>query len=218
MDEPKTKPTDIAPETFIASLDDARKRDDAMWLLSMMERLTGEKGVMWGPSIVGFGSYGYIGSNGKENRWPMSGFSPRKQNLTVYVLPGFESHSDVLKDLGPHSTGVSCLYMKRLDDVDRDVLTRIVKESYDQMMSKTQGGTVALRTFSQYATSDAKKKRDAAKQPATKKSATKKSATKKSATKKTATKKTATKKTATKKSATKKPATKKTATKKKARA
>jgi hypothetical protein len=200
MAEPKTRPTTVDPRAFIGGIVDDTKRDDSIWLLDMMARVTGEKPVMWGDAIIGYGTYRFRGSNGKEMDWPMAGFSPRKQNLTLYLMPGFQSQERELQKLGPHTTGVSCLYVKTLAQVDREVLSTLVKTSTDEMRARTKNGTVALVSVSEYATSDAKKRADARKsaRTTTKKSATKKSATKKSATKKSATKKSATKKSATK--------------------
>jgi len=216
MAEPKTRPTNVHPMEFIATVDE-KKRDDAQWLLDMMTRVTGERPVMWGSAIVGFGEYTYIGSNNKPMTWPMSGFSPRKQNLTVYLMPGFEHRTDRLDKLGPHSIGVSCLYMKRLDEVDRDVLVDLVKESFDEMRARTKNGTVPIRPVSEYLSSDVKKSRDATKKTATK---TAKRSAKSSTTTKTAAGAAAAKKktaagaaTKTRKTSTKKTAKKKTAAK-----
>ena len=88
---------------------------------------------MWGSSIIGFGTYHYKGASGREGDWMRTGFSPRKQSLTIYCMPGFSKQSDLLKRLGPHKTSVSCLYIRNLDDVDLGVLSSIVKRSMQQM-------------------------------------------------------------------------------------
>jgi len=99
----------------------------------MMAKITGKPPVMWGPSIVGYGTYSYKYASGREGDWPRAGFSPRKGAITVYCMPGFTKKKDLLAKLGPHKTSVSCLYIKRLDDVDLDVLAEIVKRDLAQM-------------------------------------------------------------------------------------
>lgn len=98
-----------------------------------MKDVTGEPPVMWGDSIVGFGTYHYTYASGREGDWPRTGFSPRKQSMTVYCMPGFQHQRDLLARLGPHKTSVSCLYLRNLDDVDLDVLRAIVARSLQQM-------------------------------------------------------------------------------------
>jgi hypothetical protein len=129
----KTAPNDVDPRDFIAGLDDERRRSEALELLALFEARTGEKPVMWGDSIVGFGSYDYEYKSGRSGTWMRVGFSPRKSQMTVYVMPGFEQYEEALERLGPHSTGSSCLYLKRLDAVDKDVLGDIVSDSYEAM-------------------------------------------------------------------------------------
>ena len=98
-----------------------------------MEEVTGEKAVMWGDSIVGFGTYHYVYASGREGDWPVTGFAPRKQALTLYIMSGFDQYDELLARLGKHSTGKSCLYIKRLSDVDVDVLRELVAESVAHM-------------------------------------------------------------------------------------
>jgi hypothetical protein len=98
-------------------------------LLQMMEQVTKEEPKMWGSSIVGFGSYHYKGASGREGDWLLTGFSPRKENLTLYIMGGFDLHQDLLKKLGKHKTSGGCLYIKKLDDVDKKVLKELVAES-----------------------------------------------------------------------------------------
>ena len=129
----KTAPTDRDPRDFIAALDDERRRAEALELLELFEEKTGEKGVMWGDSIIGFGAYDFEYASGRSGRWMRVGFSPRKQQMTVYVMPGFERYDELLSSLGPHSIGKSCLYLKRLDAVDKTVLGDLVAESYEAM-------------------------------------------------------------------------------------
>lgn len=129
----KTAPTDRDPREFIAALDDERRKSEAMQLLELFEQRTGEQPVMWGDSIIGFGTYDYGYASGRSGSWMRVGFSPRKQQMTVYVMPGFERYDELLAALGPHSTGKSCLYLKRLDAVDTTVLGDLVAESYEAM-------------------------------------------------------------------------------------
>ncbi len=131
--EAKTRPTKVSVQSFVDGLDDERRRREAKTLISMMRKLTGEKPVMWGPSIVGFGRYHYKYASGREGDAPRAGFSPRKAALTVYCVPGFGAQSALLRRLGPHTTSVSCLYIRKLEDVDLDVLREIVERSVTQM-------------------------------------------------------------------------------------
>ncbi|HUP16120.1 MAG TPA: DUF1801 domain-containing protein [Acidimicrobiia bacterium] len=103
-------------------------------MLKLFSKVTGEKPKMWGSSIVGFGSYHYKSERSRqEGDWMLTGFSPRKQNLTLYVLPGFGNYQDLLKDLGKHKTSVGCLYINKLADVDMAVLEKLIKETYAAM-------------------------------------------------------------------------------------
>lgn len=129
----KTQKNEASVEGFLDSVDDERKRDDSKVILTMMKEITGDEPSMWGSSIVGFGQYTYRYADGKENSWFITGFSPRKQNLTLYIMPGFERYDELLKKLGRHKTGKSCLYINRLDDVDLNVLRELVKESVEVM-------------------------------------------------------------------------------------
>ena len=132
----KTQKTESSVEDFLDSIEDTQKRDDCLQLTSLMERVTGSKGKMWGANIVGFGDYHYKYESGREGDFFLTGFSPRKQSLTVYIIPGFDSYSEQLEKLGKHKTGKSCLYLKKLDDVDRKVLDKLVKDSVRKMNLK----------------------------------------------------------------------------------
>jgi hypothetical protein len=129
----KTQRNSASVKAFIDEVADERKRKDARAVLAMMEEITGEKPAMWGSSIVGFGSYHYIYASGQEGDWPLAAFSPRKDNLTLYLMPGFEEASDLLDKLGKHKTGVSCLYLKSLDDVHMPTLKALVRQSVKRM-------------------------------------------------------------------------------------
>lgn len=134
MGEIKTKVTDASVEDFINAVENEVKRKDSFVLLKMYERVTGQEAKMWGTSIIGFDTYHYKSERStQEGDWPMAGFSPRKQNLTLYVMTGFTDFSDQLKRLGKHKTSKACLYINKLADVDLDVLEEIVKKSYEAM-------------------------------------------------------------------------------------
>lgn len=131
MSELKTKVNDASVEDFIDKIPDETKRNDSIKLLKMFERITGEPAKMWGTAIIGFGMYHYKSErSSQEGDWPLVGFSPRKQNLTLYVMTGFDDLTDLLKDLGKHKTSVGCLYINKLADVDTKVLEKIIARSY----------------------------------------------------------------------------------------
>jgi len=126
----KTHEDDGDVGDFIASVENEIRRRDSETVLKTMTRLSGEEPRMWGTSIVGFGSYTYKPkAGGSENSWFKVGFAPRKQSLTLYIMDGFGSYDELLGKLGKHSTGVSCLYIKNLDDVDNDVLDELISQS-----------------------------------------------------------------------------------------
>lgn len=133
MAELKTKPTNQPVESFLDSLGDATRRMECLVLSQIMEKATGAQAVMWGDSIVGFGRYRYKYATGREGDWMLVGYSPRKQNLTVYITSGFERYGDILKRLGKFKTSVSCLYIKKLTDVDLGALQELVEESVEHM-------------------------------------------------------------------------------------
>lgn len=129
MSDMKTKPTDANVDAFLDAIPDERKREDARAVAVLMAEVTGASAKMWGPSIVGFGSYHYRYASGREGDFMETGFSPRKQALTLYIMAGFSAYPDLLARLGKHSTGKSCLYIKRLADVDLAVLRELVERS-----------------------------------------------------------------------------------------
>ena len=135
MAENKTKPTGAAVEDFLAGLD-AQKQADSKVLIEMMHGISGHEPAMWGPSIIGFDTYHYKYDSGREGDVGAIGFSPRKANLTVYIYEGFESHGDLLAKLGKYTTSVSCLYIKKLEDVDLTVLHELISRSYAHLKSK----------------------------------------------------------------------------------
>jgi len=129
MAELKTRPTKVSPASFIAGIADAATRRDCRTLMAMMKKATGAPPVMWGPSIVGFGRHHYVYESGREGDCPVTGFSPRKGSLSIYCMAGFRAVAPLMKRLGKHKTGKSCLYIKRLEDVDTKVLERLIEES-----------------------------------------------------------------------------------------
>ena len=127
--ELKTQVNEASVEGFLNSVADEQKREDCFEILKLMKQVTKETPRMWGASIVGFGSYHYKGASGREGDWLLTGFSPRKQNLTLYLMHTFHVHQDLLKKLGKYTTSMGCLYIKKLDDVDRKVLKELIAES-----------------------------------------------------------------------------------------
>jgi hypothetical protein len=135
----KTKLNDGDVHAFLNSISDEKKRQDSFAILKLMQEATDAKPKMWGDSIVGFGSYHYKYASGREGDWFLTGFSPRKQNLTLYIMPGFEKYGTLLNKLGMHSTGKSCLYIKRMEDVDLEVLKELVEQSVEYMAKANAG-------------------------------------------------------------------------------
>ena len=138
--EPKTKVTTVSPKDFIAAMEDGTRKTDAEILLKWMSKVTGLKPEMWGPSIIGYGRYAYTYESGHSGEMCLTGFSPRKANMVVYVLPGYTSAemTDRLARLGKHKTGQSCLYLGSLDKIDMGVLAEIVTDGIAHMRKKHQ--------------------------------------------------------------------------------
>lgn len=129
----KTQLTDSSVDEFLNILKDEGKRKDAFEIKSIMEKISGEPAKMWGTSIIGFGTYHYKYESGREGDFMKTGFSPRAQNLSLYIMTGFERHDEIVKNLGKFKTGNSCLYVKKLDDIDREVLKELITASYEHM-------------------------------------------------------------------------------------
>jgi hypothetical protein len=129
MPEAKTKPTKVSVTKFIAAVPDERRRAEARVLLKVFKAATGTRPVMWGPSIVGYGSYHYKYASGHEGDSCLAGFSPRKAAMTVYIMAGFREFGPLLKKLGPHKRSVGCLYLKNLDGIDLKVLKQMIRKS-----------------------------------------------------------------------------------------
>jgi hypothetical protein len=126
MAELKTKPTDESVEGFLAGIEPERRRLEGLRLRDMMHEVTGEEPVMWGPTMVGFGLMHYTYATGREGDWLKVGFSPRKAALSLYGLKGGPEAADLLSQLGPHTAGAGCVYVKKLDDVDEGVLRKLI--------------------------------------------------------------------------------------------
>ena len=137
MSAPQTRPTDADVGAFLEAIPNQRRRDEARTVCRLMQEVTGEVPVLWGTGIVGFGSVRLRYASGRELDWPVTGFSPRKTATTVYLMDGFEERLDLLARFGPHSTGKSCLYLKRLSDIDLDVLTALIAESARHMTDES---------------------------------------------------------------------------------
>ena len=129
MAELKTKLTDASVIDFLNMIEDEEKRADSFEILKLMQQVTKQEPKMWGPNIIGFGNLHLKYESGRELDWFITGFSPRKQNLTLYVMGSYNPHADLLKKLGKHKTGTGCLYIKKLKDVDVSVLKELIKQS-----------------------------------------------------------------------------------------
>ncbi|HMS41286.1 MAG TPA: DUF1801 domain-containing protein [Pyrinomonadaceae bacterium] len=131
--ELKTKLNDASVEDFINKIADENIREDCKKVSEMMEKATGAKAKMWGASIIGFGTYNYKYASGREGEWMEIGFSPRKANLTLYIMSGFTKYAELLAKIGKHKTGKSCLYVKRLSDLDEKVLMELIENSIENV-------------------------------------------------------------------------------------
>ena len=136
----KTIANDTSVNAFIDTVEDERKRADSHELIELMRTITGHEPKLWGNSLVGFDSYHYRYASGREGDFFITGFSPRKTALAIYIMPGFDDYAEQLQRLGPHKTGKSCLYVKNLDAIDRDVLGEIIRDSVGAMREKYPGG------------------------------------------------------------------------------
>lgn len=136
MVELKTQKNDASVEAFINQVEDPKKREDSFAIIELMRKVTGSKPKMWGGSIVGFGTYHYVYASGNSGDWPVVGFSPRKQNLTLYIMVGFSKYEELMEKLGKHKTGKSCLYVKKLSDINMKVLETLIAESVEYMKGK----------------------------------------------------------------------------------
>jgi hypothetical protein len=131
--ELKTKKNEQSVQAFLDAVPDERQRQDSQAVLELMKRVTGSEPRMWGDSIVGFGDYHYRYATGREGDWFLVGFSPRKQNLTLYIMAGFDQYDELMARLGKYKTGKSCLYINKLADIDQDVLAELVRQSAEHL-------------------------------------------------------------------------------------
>lgn len=136
MTENKTRPTDADVTAFLEAVEHPTRRADALALDRLFREVTGWAPQMWGPSIVGYGSYHYVYDTGREGDMCATGFSPRKSNLSIYILPGYADYGDILADLGKHKLGKSCLYVNKLADIDLGVLRRLIRTGLDDLAKK----------------------------------------------------------------------------------
>ena len=136
MAENKTKPNTASVDDFLASVADAKKRQDTYEIMDMMADITGSTPKMWGTSIIGYGAYRYHYPSGRVGEWALVSVSPRARNVTVYIMPGFSHFQDLLTKLGEYKTGQSCLYLNKLEDVDRTVLFELIKKAVAYMRSE----------------------------------------------------------------------------------
>lgn len=143
MAEAKTKPTKESVAGFIKKIPDAQRREDCLTLAKMMEEITGSKPQMWGPSMIGFGSYHYKYASGHEGDCFMTGFASRKADLTVYLAMGFQRHGELMKQLGKHRASKSCLYIKRLSDIHVPTLKKLIKASLKELSAYTKAQKAA---------------------------------------------------------------------------
>jgi len=141
MAELKTVKNDQPVDLFLQKVEDPNKRQDSYTILEMMENITGEKAKMWGDALVGFGDIHYKYASGRQGDWMLTAFSPRKQNLTLYIMSGFDQHAELLSRLGKYKTGKGCLYINRLSDVDQNVLRELIQESVALLKEKGFGNT-----------------------------------------------------------------------------
>lgn len=133
MSDLKTKENDGDVRAFLETVENERRKQDSFVVLDIMEEITGKTPKMWGGSIIGFGNYHYTYDSGREGDWFVTGFSPRKQNLSLYIMGGFDEYEELLGKLGKHKTGKSCLYVNKLADVDMDVLKTLIASSVQHM-------------------------------------------------------------------------------------
>jgi hypothetical protein len=131
MAELKTKVNEAGVTDFLNTVTDEKRRADCFAVCNLMEKITGEKAEMWGINIVGFGRYNYKYASGRTGEWFMCGFSPRKQNLTLYIMSGFVKYDELLQKLGKHKTGKSCLYINKIEDIDQSILSELITKSLD---------------------------------------------------------------------------------------
>ena len=135
-DAPKTLPTNASVPAYLAALEPARRREEAQALCALLQEISGHPPVLWGPSLIGFGQYDYAYASGRTGTWPRLAFAPRKAQHVVYLMDGFDGQADLLAKLGKATTGVSCLYVKKLADIDMEVLAEMARRSWALMAQR----------------------------------------------------------------------------------
>ncbi len=136
MADLKTKKNNTSVTAFLNKVKNKQRREDCFEVLELMKDITNEEPKMWGSSIVGFGSYHYVYASGREGDWMVTGFSPRAQSLTLYIMAGFDRYEELMQKLGKFKTGKSCLYLSKLEDVDQSVLKKLIKASVQHMKKR----------------------------------------------------------------------------------
>jgi len=136
MAELKTKKNNASVTAFLNKVKNKQRREDCFEVLELMKEITNEEPKMWGASIVGFGSYHYVYASGREGDWMVTGFSPRAQSLTLYIMAGFDRYEELMGKLGKFKTGKSCLYLSKLEDIDKSVLKKLIKASVQHMKKR----------------------------------------------------------------------------------
>ena len=129
----KTRPNDQSVTDYLNGIEDEKKRQDSLTIMALMQEVTGAAPTMWGDSIVGFGSYHYTYDSGREGDWFLTGFAPRKRNLTLYIMAGFDHYDELMDRLGKYKTGKSCLYVNKVEDIDLETLRELVKRSAEHV-------------------------------------------------------------------------------------
>tara|TARA_R110000751_G_scaffold77876_2_gene156970 strand:- start:303 stop:725 length:423 start_codon:yes stop_codon:yes gene_type:complete len=132
----KTQPTSNSVIDYLNTVDNNKRREDAFVLLDLFDNIMSEKAVLWGESLIGYGEYHYKYESGREGDFFLTGFSPRKQNLSIYIMPGFKKYTHLLTKLGKHKAGAACLYINKIEDIDITILKQLIKESADYMRTK----------------------------------------------------------------------------------
>ena len=136
MADLKTKQNDASVTDFLDQVENEQRQTDCRELLKMFSEVTGEPAKMWGENMIGFGKYHYKYKSGHEGDWFLTGFSPRKQNLTIYIMTGFKEYNDILENLGKYKTSSSCLYMKKLEDINREELSKLIRRSVEDLRKR----------------------------------------------------------------------------------
>ena len=137
MAELKTKPTGASVSAFINAIEDDQIRNDSKAIAAIMSKATGSKPKIWGKGIVGFGSYHYKYASGQQGDWMLTAFAPRKDKITLYIMPGFDGHKELMKKLGPHSGGLSCVHIKRLSDLHVPTLKKLIDLSVKNLRQRS---------------------------------------------------------------------------------